>query len=256
MTGPDKEGVRAAIDRRIRSWLESGPSTLAADASRPFEVRSDRTRGRYVVLGSRAAAGGNETRGTLAGAASVEALYAQALLAARAAGLRDTGFEDMERTRALLASDYLHALAYAGVERSAVEPSLGRACYRSLARASTRLTATWSRATQEGVRSMDRLPIEPVVTAAAGDLAGCLAGLGEEGRQRLRTTGALVGLGDWRADIDQDQALPLDFSPSMAPAVEPGDSVDVLAPLPDTEALDSLEEFVDRLAPTPQEGKP
>lgn len=251
----DEAGLRTEIDRRIESWLGDAPARLAADARRPFEVRTDRTRGQYVVLGTRAATGGVDPEGVLSVAASVEALYAQALLAARASGLADSAFGDMGRSRALLASDYLHALAYTVVARIDVEPSLGETCYRSLARASQQLTAAWSSVPAERTESVDHLPIEPIVTATAGDLAGCLARIEHDGRERLRTAGMLVGLADWQDDEAVRQPLCLDsFPASVRESFETAETrriAEVLEPLPETEALDSLQTFLEQSCASP-----
>lgn len=250
---------RDAIDRQIRSWLGEGSTRLTRDAGRPFDVEPDRFRGRFLLLGVAAVAGRDVDERALPAAASVEVLYGQALLNARATGLLETDFPRIDRTRALLASDYLHALAYAGLRHLDVEPPVGHACFRSLSAASERLAACWTRVDEDGSSSFDRVPIEPIVTAAAGDLAGVLARADGDCRRALRATGAALGVARWQGGPGTDadalaDVLPDDWPDPALPAVDP-DSVDeLLEPVADSASLSRLRRLADSVLRQQREG--
>ena len=255
----DDSTYREAIDRQIRSWLAEAPPRLAEDAARPFDTDAGRFRGQFLLLGLEAIESDRRDGRSIPAAASVELLYGQALLNARAAGL-DTDFEGMDRTRALLASDYLHSLAYAGFEHLEVEPSIGEACFRSVSTATRRLAAFWTRAEEGTLESIDHVPIEPVVTATAGDLAGFLGRADEDCRRALRATGAALGVARWQAgEPGEDRCgcsmgtvIPDDWpGPVLVDGIDAGGVDDLLAPLPDSRALSRLRDVADSVLGEP-----
>ncbi|WP_135661600.1 hypothetical protein [Halorhabdus rudnickae] len=244
-----------AIDRQIHSWLTGAPTQLAADAARPFDTDSDRFRGRFLLLGMATTGERQPDDLGVQAAATVELLYGQALLNGRASGLLDTGVQGIDRSRALLASDYLHSLAYAGLRDLDVEPSIGKACFRSVSAASSRLASAWERVEESGSESIDRVPIEPIVTATAGDLAGLLGRADEDCRRALRTTGAVLGVARGHSDRDNfetdqlqsvNDLLPEEWMESVFGDGIGTDNVDELvAPLPDSQPLSRLRELAD-----------
>ncbi|WP_136686944.1 polyprenyl synthetase family protein [Halorhabdus amylolytica] len=246
---------REAIDRQIRSWLTGAPTQLADDAARPFDADSDRFRGRFLLLGMATTGERRPDDRAVQAAATVELLYGQALLNARASGLLDTGFQSIDRSHALLASDYLHSLAYAGLRDLEVEPSIGAACFRSVSAASSRLASAWARVEEGGSASIDCVPIEPIVTATAGDLAGILGRADEDCRRALRTTGTALGVARWHSDRDGFETDRLKSVDELLPEEWPGsvvgdgigtDSIDeLLKPLPDSQPLSRLRELAD-----------
>ncbi|MFB6200734.1 MAG: hypothetical protein ABEI98_01860 [Halorhabdus sp.] len=271
------------IDQAIRSWLADAPGRLAADATKPFDADPDRFRGQFLLVGlaaidndrygSGAADGPEDALRDTAGrerqplpsdgeppdepvsaAASVEFLYGQALLNARAAGVLDARFTALDETRALLASDYLHSLAYASLARLDVSPSIGQACYESMATASRHLAACWTRLRERNdCRSIESVPIDPIVTATAGDLAGILGRADDDCRRALRTTGVVLGLARWQADnsAPEQSSDPLTANLPEDLRVEGCDEVrtscldELLAPLPESSALARLRTLAD-----------
>jgi hypothetical protein len=250
---PAETDVAQAIEREIQTWLAQAPSQLGTDAARPIEAEADRFSGRFLVYAVRALPGDCDRERVISAAASVECLSAQMRL-------KDTtalDAADEEQTRALLASDFLHSLAYAGVtpgdpaEAEQSGESIGQACYRSLATASQRLTSCWLQSA-DAMDSHQNAPIEPIVTATAGELAGLLGRANEQHLDALKSLGVTLGFERWRQRTGQeeyepddadsecpwlDQALPNRFTSAAAR--------DWLSVLPESPERSALGRFID-----------
>jgi hypothetical protein len=248
----DPTAIRETIDREIRSWLDRAPSTLADQALRPFDAVDDRFRGRFLVLGDQALPGRSDPDRTIPLAASVELLFGQAWLDERATGKSEQQDGEINRTRALLASDYLHALAYDGVSRAIEDPQRGEESYRLVAAASRRLTESWTRTSDTTDGSPDRVPIDPIVTATAGEVAALLNSADERYRTALRASGATLGLIRSGTPVDDATSIlpsalvPEPLADVDGPAdIDAGTVRDMLSPLPDSSGLSALHSMAD-----------
>lgn len=245
--------VRRAIERRIQTWLAPAPSQLAADAARAIDDEADRFSGQFLVFAARALPGDCDRDHLISAAASVECLSAQMRLKAAAA----LGPDDETMTRGLLASDFLHSLAYAGVtehdaptaEQS--DEAVGQACYRSLATASQRLASCWLKSA-DATESPRNAPIEPVITATAGELAGRLGRASEQHRDALRSLGLTLGFERWRRRTGQlrDEPDEIDSECPGLPQSQPdrltsAEARDFLSMLPESPERSVLGRFVD-----------
>ncbi|MFW5949907.1 MAG: hypothetical protein ACOCR6_00965 [archaeon] len=220
--------IRSAIDRQIQSLFESAPSQLATDARRPFEAVENRFRGRFLVASVRALPGRCDTDVAVSAAASVELLFGQAWLNERAAGFVDDLPAAVHRTRTLLASDYLHALAYASTPSLSEDPRLGQSWYRSLERATQRLAAAWVRSAGTSDSEItETVPTEPILMGTAGRLAAVL-GDAPEYRDSLIATGTALGITRWRSSIEgtPSQLTSLEL-PEVLPDAVRSDSIDI-----------------------------
>ena len=246
---------REAIDQRIRSWLDDAPTRLTEDAMEPFDSDGDRFRGQFLLMGLEATGSNRADDQSLTAAASVELLHGQAVLNARAAGLLDTGLGSMGRTRALLASDYLHSLAYAGLNRLGVEDSLGEQCFQSMSNASQNLAACWMRADEEPDASIEDVPIDPIVAATAGELAAILGETEADTRRALRATGTALGVARWQESADgssDDETIPgVEWFPEAWPGgdfraiIEDKRFEGLLSGLPDSGDLAGLADLIE-----------
>ncbi|QGN06701.1 hypothetical protein Hrd1104_04930 [Halorhabdus sp. CBA1104] len=244
--------IARAIDRQIQTWLKAAPAQLVTDATRPIEEAADQFSGRYLVLAGQALPGTADREQLLSAAASVACLSAQMRLKANEAIEADSD----DTTRAVLASDFLHSLAYAGVPtddspaqtRHATE-SIGQACYRSLTTASQRFTRCWFRSGAND--SAQTAPIEPIVTAAAGELAGLLEEANDKRLDALRSLGLTLGLQRWRQRTSRTQSRHRaaesdpELPQGLPEALTQTEVQEALSMLPESSDRSVLERFVD-----------
>ncbi|WP_181686218.1 hypothetical protein [Halorhabdus salina] len=252
-----EEDIVRAIDRQIQTWVREAPAQLATDAIGPVEDATDWLSGRYLVLAARALPGETDREQVLSAAASVVCLSAEMRLKVSVALDADSD----DTTRTLLASDFLHSLAYAGVPKDGspartdhADDSIGQACYRSLATASQRLTSCWLR--PAGSDSPKDAPIEPIVTAAAGELAGLLEETNDKRLDALRSLGLTLGVKQWRERTDHPQSLRTDADDGPQAVQALPDTLtrtevqEVLSMLPESSDRSVLERFVDSVCTT------
>lgn len=244
----DPHALEARIDERLASWLDGRSASLTADARASIEAVPDRIRGQWLVVGARAGPADTDSTDLLPAAVSVELLYGQAIANATAIGL---GPDAIDREDALLASDYLHALAYTAMGDLETTPSIREACFETLSAASQRLSTLWSRSAGDPDTG-DATPIDPVVMATAGELAGVLGQSGPDARDALRRVGAGLGIARFQTQegialsrvSDSFGTLSIERGTVADLLADPNDALDgLLDPLPDSSATETLRSF-------------
>ncbi|WEL17828.1 Geranylgeranyl pyrophosphate synthase [Halorhabdus sp. SVX81] len=258
--------IGETVDDHLGSVLPSAPDALVDDARTLLGKMSDRIRGQWLVVGAQTGSADIDIEDILPAATSVELVYGQAVANAQAAGF-DTGA--LDRDQALLTSDYLHSLAYTAMGSVKSDPSVRQACFDSLSDASQRLASLWSRLEEtraEDSSAPDSVPIDPIVMATAGDLAGLLGGSDPDSRSALREAGAALGIARWRPDGQSPADDQTDVVAETMPGKwSAGDVVSVgdpdrlrglLDPLPQSSATETLRSFATSRCPNAVEHRP
>jgi len=253
----DLDAIEVMVDDRLRSWLQSAPDALTADARAVTSATAERIRGQWLVVGAQTGPAEIDPTAVLPAATSVELIYEQAVANAEATGFATGG---LDRDHALLVSDYLHSLAYAVMGNVEAEQPVKQACFGSLSSASQRLASLWTTlqdAQTDDSVALRSVPIDPIVLATAGELAGILGDSDPGSRSALRKTGAAIGIARWQPSERPateartaivDETFSAEWSAADVLAVGEHRSLgELLDPLPDSPATETLRSFATSL---------